>query len=119
MTATKLSFDDGFVQIIDGKPSPTSQSRNGINPATKENKADVPLCSKDDLDRAVAAGKKAFDSWSKTPYEERRKAVLAYADAIDNVKDEFAALLTAEQGKPVSQPWCGLVKGNIEADLAI
>lgn len=104
MTASKstLSFQDNFVQIIDGKSSPTKETRHGLNPATKQPKAEVPLATKDDLDSAVASAKKAFVSWSKTPYEERRAAVLAYADAVESVRDEFRDLLTAEQGKPVS-----------------
>jgi acyl-CoA reductase-like NAD-dependent aldehyde dehydrogenase len=97
-----INFDDGFVQIIDGKSSPTKESRHGVNPANLKPKASVPLCTKDDLDRAAAAGKKAFLSWSKVPYEERRSAVLAYADAVAQYREDFRNLLTSEQGKPVS-----------------
>lgn len=99
-TAT-LSFEDNFVQIIDGRPSPTKESRNGLNPATKEARPSVPLCTQADLDNAVTAAKRAFKSWSKVPYEERRAAVLAYADAVDKYREQFRDLLTAEQGKPV------------------
>lgn len=98
---SKLAFDEGFVQIIDGEASPTKQSRHGVNPANLKPKASVPLCTKEDLDRAVEAGKKAFRTWSKVPYEERRKAVLAFGDAVENLRTEFHMLLTSEQGKPV------------------
>ncbi|KAH6887476.1 aldehyde dehydrogenase domain-containing protein [Thelonectria olida] len=107
-----LNFEDGFVQIIDGKSSPTKESRHGVNPANLKPKASVPLCTKDDLDRAIAAGKKAFSTWSKVPYEERRSAVLAYADAVAQVRDDFRNLLTSEQGKPIPQ-----AEGETEAAI--
>ena len=46
----------------------------------------------------------AFKTWSKTSWEERKKAVLAYADALEKLAPEFGKLLTKEQGKPVGQP---------------
>ena len=104
MTKSSISLQNDFVQIIDGKPAPTNKTRRGVNPANLEEKAEVPLSTQEDLDRAVAAAKKAFKSWSNTPYEERRRQVLAYADAIDCLRVEFRDMLTAEQGKPVSSP---------------
>ncbi|KAJ3503110.1 hypothetical protein NM208_g16581 [Fusarium decemcellulare] len=99
--APSLSFEDGFVQIIDGKSVATGKTRHGINPATLKPKAEVPIATEENLDQATAAAKKAFKSWSKVPYEERKKAVLAWADAIETVKTEFTNLLISEQGKPV------------------
>ena len=96
-----LSFTDNFVQIIDGKSAPTDKTRHGINPATLEPKPEVPIATEQQLDQAVESAKKAFKSWSKTPYEERKKAVLAWADAINALKTEFRDLLISEQGKPV------------------
>ncbi|CAH0058606.1 unnamed protein product [Clonostachys solani] len=97
----KLDLTGAYVQIIDGKASPTEATRNGINPANLQALPKVPVATSDDLDRAVLAGKRAFKSWSKVPLEERRKALHAYADAIENVKDEFRDLLVAEGGKPL------------------
>lgn len=96
-----LSFQENFVQIIDGKPSSTEKTRHGINPANLEAKPEVPVATSSDVDRAVAAAKDAFKIWSKVPYEERRKAVLAYADAVDRLRSQFRDLLISEQGKPV------------------
>lgn len=96
-----LDFQDLFVQIIAGRSAPTKETRHGLNPANKQPKAPVPVATKEDLDRAVDAAKDAFRTWSKVPYEERRKAVLAFADAMDSLRDEFRDLLISEQGKPV------------------
>ncbi|KAG8169601.1 hypothetical protein KVR01_000346 [Diaporthe batatas] len=92
-----------FVQIINGKSAPTEKTRHGINPATLEPNAEVPVATQDDVDRAVTAAKAAFKTWSKTPFEKRREAVLAYADAVESHLESFHKLLTAENGKPTVQ----------------
>ncbi|KAI8187453.1 putative aldehyde dehydrogenase FUS7 [Colletotrichum sp. SAR 10_66] len=107
-----LSFSDHFVQIINGKASQTEKSRNGINPANLTTKAEVPVATREDLDLAVAAAKDAFNTWSKVPYEDRKKAVLAYADAVDSYRTQFRDLLISEQGKPIPQ-------ADAETDAAI
>lgn len=96
-----LDFHDNFVQIINGKAAPTAQTRHGTNPATLQPKPKVPVATREDVDRAVEAGKAAFTKWRKVPYEERKAAVLAYADAIEKLQTEFRDLLISEQGKPV------------------
>lgn len=96
-----LDFEGNFVQIINGKSAPTAKTRHGINPATLKPKPEVPVATQEDLDRAVEAGKAAFKKWRKVPYEERKAAVLAYADAIEKLQTEFRDLLISEQGKPV------------------
>ncbi|KAF0645745.1 hypothetical protein FPSE5266_00232 [Fusarium pseudograminearum] len=107
-----LDLKDNYVQIINGKSAPTQKTHQGINPATLEKKPEVPVASQDDLNNAVDAAKKAFKSWSKVPWEERRQKLFALADAVEAQKKEFAQLLTSEQGKPVAQ-------ANGEADAAV
>ncbi|KAF4982782.1 hypothetical protein FZEAL_1683 [Fusarium zealandicum] len=108
-----LDLTDNFIQIIDGQSAPTKETRHGINPATLEAKSDVPVATEESLDKAVEAGRKAFKSWSKTPYEERKRAVLAWGDAVDALKKEFSQLLTSEQGKPTAQ-----ADSEVEAAIA-
>lgn len=102
MTKPNLDFKGGFVQIINGQSAPTSKTRHGVNPATLQPHPEVPVATRDDLDRAVAAATEAFIKWQKTPYEERRSLVLKYANAMVELRTEFRDLLIAEQGKPVS-----------------
>jgi acyl-CoA reductase-like NAD-dependent aldehyde dehydrogenase len=101
-----LDFQGNFVQIINGKSAPTAKTRHAINPATLEAKPEVPVATQEDLDRAVEAGRAAFKKWRKVPYEERKAAVLAYADAIEKLQTEFRDLLISEQGKPVRKKIC-------------
>jgi acyl-CoA reductase-like NAD-dependent aldehyde dehydrogenase len=99
-TSQALDFTT-FSNIIDGQLSSTSKTRRGINPATGKPNPEVPVSTPEDVDRAMAAGQKAFKHWAKTPYAERQKAVLAFADALENERDAFAKMLTQEQGKPL------------------
>lgn len=98
----KIDFHGNFIQLINGESAPTSATRHGINPATLEPMSEVPVATQDDLNNAVSAAKAAFKAWSKTPYEDRRSAVVAFADAIESLRTEFRDLLISEQGKPVS-----------------
>lgn len=99
---THLNLKDDYVQIINGKSAPTQKTHQGINPATLEKKPEVPVATQDDLNNAVDAARKAFKSWSRVPWEERRQKLYAWADAVEAQKKEFADLLISEQGKPVS-----------------
>ena len=74
-----------------------------INPATEEVVDTVPAGSPDDVEFAVATAKRAFPEWSRTDVE-KRAAVLAKAAALieENARD-LAAVLTAEQGKPLAE----------------
>ncbi len=71
-----------------------------MNPATGEVMAKGPISSKQDVNKAVAAAKKAFDGWSTTTPSERALAMLRIADAIEENADEIADLEAANAGKP-------------------
>lgn len=98
---SKFDVFGEYNNVIDGKLSSTSTTRHGINPATGKELPPVPVATQEDVDAAVAAGQKAFKSWSKTSYEERGKAVCALADALEKHSEDFKKLLSMEQGKPV------------------
>jgi betaine-aldehyde dehydrogenase len=73
-----------------------------VNPATGETIAEAPLSTKADVDRAVAAAKKAFEngSWATIPPNERARALLRMADLIEQRGEEIADLEAADAGKP-------------------
>jgi acyl-CoA reductase-like NAD-dependent aldehyde dehydrogenase len=97
----KFDVFNGFYNTINGKLTSTEKTRHGVNPATGKALSPVPVSTQKDVDDAVAAAKEAFKSWSKVPYDDRKKAVLAFADELDKHVQDFAKLLTAEQGKPL------------------
>ena len=91
-----------FYNIVDGKLETTQKTRHSINPANGTPNPEVPLSTREDVDRAMAAAQKAFKTWSRVPYKERQTAIIAFADAVAVEKESFSAMLTQEQGKPVS-----------------
>src|SRR5215212_2241116 len=73
-----------------------------INPATEEPIADVPLGGVEDVDRAVAAARAAFEEWSQTTPGERSKMLWAWAQKIEDAAADLSRLESANVGKPKS-----------------
>ena len=92
-----------YRNLIDGEMVTTATTLDVINPANEQVVGHVPACGAAELDRAVAAARRAFKTWSKTPVDERRKVIQAMAGVIQANFDELYRLLTAEQGKPHAQ----------------
>ncbi|PYH85567.1 putative aldehyde dehydrogenase [Aspergillus uvarum CBS 121591] len=82
------------------------------NPTTGLPNPEVPLSSQSDLDAAVLAAQSAFPAWSRTPLTTRRALLTRYATLLETHKQSLVALLTQEQGKPLSQ-------AQIEVEMAI
>jgi betaine-aldehyde dehydrogenase len=77
-------------------------SEEVLNPATGEAFATAPLSGAADVDRAVAAARRAFEArtWSKIPPAERAAALLALADLCEQHAEEIADLEAMDAGKP-------------------
>ncbi|KAK0102704.1 hypothetical protein ONS95_006306 [Cadophora gregata] len=101
-TTSPLDFTT-FKHCINGSLLSTKTQHHGINPSNLTSLPDVPVATPEDLDKAVAAARTAFKSWSRVPWEERKRAVLAFVDRLEEEKDEFVRLLVTEQGKPTFQ----------------
>ncbi|KAJ9614295.1 hypothetical protein H2200_002431 [Cladophialophora chaetospira] len=98
---SKLDCFSGYFNTINGQLMSTDKTRHGINPATGKPNPEVPVCTQQDVDDAVKAARTAFTTWSKTSWHERQKAILDFADALEQHTDDFAKMLTLEQGKPI------------------
>ena len=72
-----------------------------VNATTEEVMGSIPACSPEDADRAVAAARAAFDSWSQTPREERAGYLSAIAAGIGERAEEIAATIAQELGMPL------------------
>jgi 1-pyrroline dehydrogenase len=73
------------------------------NPATGEPIATVPKGTAEDVDRAVAAARKAYDDvWFDSTPRERSEALLKVADAIEKHGDELARIESDNVGKPLA-----------------
>jgi aldehyde dehydrogenase (NAD+) len=72
-----------------------------VNPTSEEVMGTIPGCSPEDADRAVAAARAAFESWSRTSREERAGFIAAIAAGLNERADEIAATITQELGMPL------------------
>jgi len=74
------------------------------NPATGESLAAVAEAGAEDVDRAVAAARRSFDSgvWRDLPPAERARALWKVGDMIEERATEFAQLETLDNGMPIN-----------------
>src|SRR3984957_19774957 len=78
------------------------------NPATGEILAQVAEGDSEDIDRAVAAAREAFNGpWSKFKPAQRQAILLKLADLVEEHFDELAALDTLDYGGPISRTSAG------------
>jgi len=71
-----------------------------INPATEEPVARISLGGEKDVDRAVAAARRAFDGFSQTSREERIALLRSVVEAYQKRYDELAETISLEMGAP-------------------
>ena len=100
---TNMLINGKWVSSVSGKTFAT------INPATEQKIADVAEGNTEDIDRAVKAARRAFDSgpWSKTDARERGNLLYRLAELIEEHLEELAALETLDNGKPITDSRTG------------
>ncbi|MCL6632550.1 MAG: aldehyde dehydrogenase [Alicyclobacillus herbarius] len=93
-----------ILHFIDGKFVESKSGRffDNVNPATGEVIGQVAEGGREEIDQAVAAARRAFRAWGKTPAAERAKILNRVADLIDERVEELARLETLDTGKPLS-----------------
>jgi 1-pyrroline dehydrogenase len=96
MTATRrqMFIDGDWADAGSGETAPV------INPATEQEIAQVPKGDVADVDRAVAAARAAFATWSQTTPAERATALHKFADAIEADAETLSSLEQQNVGKP-------------------
>jgi aldehyde dehydrogenase (NAD+) len=73
-----------------------------INPANEQPVATISLGSAVDVDRAVAAAKRAFESYSETSLQERLDLLRRIVEVYQSKIEEMAAAISQEMGAPSS-----------------
>ena len=93
----QMLINGKWVDAASGKTFPT------YNPATGEVLAHVAEGDKEDIDRAVAAARAAFDKgpWRNITPSERGRVIWKLADLLEKRLEEFAQLECLDQGKPL------------------
>ncbi|TWT79142.1 Aldehyde dehydrogenase PuuC [Planctomycetes bacterium CA13] len=74
------------------------------NPATGQRLAQIAACDQEDVDRAVASARAAFESgvWASQSPSDRKATLLKFADLIEGNATELAVLDALEAGKPIT-----------------
>src|SRR6266536_2413466 len=93
-----LFVDGEFGPAADGQDFPT------VNPATEEQLARVALAGPADVDRAVAAARRAYQQvWGPMPGAERAQYLYRIARVLQERAREFAVLESLDNGKPIRE----------------
>jgi succinate-semialdehyde dehydrogenase/glutarate-semialdehyde dehydrogenase len=74
-----------------------------LDPASGETIAEVPRLGAAETRRAVEAAARAFPGWRATPARQRARILRRFGDLMVEHLEDLAALLTAEQGKPLAE----------------
>jgi aldehyde dehydrogenase (NAD+) len=91
-------FVDG--EFVDGGGEPLKT----VNPATEEVLAEVSTADRSDVDRAVAAARRAYDEvWGRMPGAERAKYIYRIARMMAERSRELAVLESLDNGKPIKE----------------
>src|SRR5207253_2466365 len=94
----QLFIDGHFVDAESGK------TFKSPNPATGETLAEVAEADKADVDKAVAAARRAFEGkWSKISARDRGRLLYKLSGLIEARAQELAELETADNGKPIRE----------------
>jgi len=109
VTDKKMLIDGKWVDSVSGKTFET------INPATGDTICRVAEGDKPDVDLAVKAARKAFESkaWSKMAPAQRGRLLYKLADLMEARLNELAALETLDNGKPIRDSLGGDVPSAI------
>jgi aldehyde dehydrogenase (NAD+) len=113
---TKFYIDGEWVDPVEPNTQPVE------NPATEETIGHISFGTKADVDKAVAAARRAFETFSQTSKEERLTLLRAIQAEIENRKEELAAAVSDEMGAPMSLangPHVGLLTGHCQKAIEI
>lgn len=92
-----------FSNVVDGRlvPAASGATYDVLDPVTGEVYARAPQSGAEDVDRAYAAAARAFETWGETTPQERARALLRIADAIEERTEELNAVECRDTGKPL------------------
>ncbi|MCH8983137.1 MAG: CoA-acylating methylmalonate-semialdehyde dehydrogenase [Acidobacteria bacterium] len=88
---------------IDGRLSAGSTGRVGpvFNPASGAQTGEVAMASADDVDTAVQAARRAYETWGDSSLTSRQNIMFAFRELLAARRMDFAKFLTAEHGKTI------------------
>lgn len=74
-----------------------------MNPSTGEQIAEAPVCTKEEVNAAVAACKAAFPDWAAKPIAVRTQVIFRFRELVNQNFEELSVLLATEMGKNINE----------------
>src|SRR4051794_31719123 len=110
MSTTSLKTID---HRIGGRPAAGSSGRTAPvwDPATGEQQAEVLLAEPGDVDAAVQAAKRAFETWGDVSLSRRVKVMFAFRNLVEARIDDLARVIASEHGKVVDDAKGEIIRG--------
>ncbi len=100
---------------IDGAwvPSDGAGTIDVVNAGTEQVMGSIPEGTASDVDKAVAAAKAAFETWSTTPVEERQKYLVRLNETLQARSADIASTIAEEVGMPIT--WSTMIQAGLPA----
>jgi len=94
---------DKILNYIDGALVAPAKAKylDNYNPSTGKVYSSIPDSDEEDVQKAVAAAKKAFPEWSSMKKEDRADWIMKLADLLEKRLEDFAKAETIDNGKPL------------------
>lgn len=102
--------------LINGEwiDSTSTQTISNLNPATQEELGRIPLCTTEEVDRAVRAAHNAYTYWREVPPTQRMRVMFNLQELIRKHMKELAYNISLEQGKTLAD-----AKGDVMRGLEV
>ncbi|MEU4249845.1 CoA-acylating methylmalonate-semialdehyde dehydrogenase [Amycolatopsis sp. NPDC026612] len=105
---------------INGTATPAGSTRTApvYDPATGRPQAEVLLAEPSDVDTAIAAASKAFESWGNSSLSQRTKVMFAFRELLVRHETDLAKIISAEHGKVIEDARGEIVRGREVVEYA-
>lgn len=113
---TKFYIDGAWVDPV------TANTVEVENPATEQTIGHITIGSAADVDKAVVAARRAFETWQFSTREERLELMRAIAAEIEKRREDLARAVSDEMGAPMSLangPHVNLLAGHLQTAIKI
>jgi malonate-semialdehyde dehydrogenase (acetylating)/methylmalonate-semialdehyde dehydrogenase len=98
---------------IAGAETPGASRRTApvYDPATGRQQAEVVLAEPEDVDRAVATARRAFETWSDVSLTRRARVMFAFRNLVEQHIDEITRIVASEHGKVLDDAKGEVIRG--------
>jgi malonate-semialdehyde dehydrogenase (acetylating)/methylmalonate-semialdehyde dehydrogenase len=103
---------------INGTAAGSGRAAPVYDPATGRRQAEVLLAGKSEVDTAVAAAGKAFESWGTSSLSQRTRILFAFRELLVKHETDLAKNISAEHGKVLDDARGEIVRGREVVEYA-